>query len=257
MATVRLVGVDFGSWHDVGQRRFWSGRPPVISDAFEQALRRQIGEGRSSLSLRQLCEACADATSMRTSIVLVTDGHQQAAMAASDGAAAMEELQLTLGEGPGLDAYGEGQPVLVEDLADEASRWLHFVPAARDLGVEAVFAFPLQLGVVRTGVLSLYGDGAGPLGDGVLGDLSTLADLVTEAVLTMQSGAAPEELGWSFSSAAEHRAVVHQATGMVVVQLDCSAQDAFVRLRARAFALGVEVDEVARLVVERQMRFER
>jgi hypothetical protein len=44
---------------------------------------------------------------------------------------------------------------------------------------------------------------------------------------------------------------------MVGVQLECSARDALARLRARAFADGVTVDEVARRVVQRKLRFER
>ena len=40
-------------------------------------------------------------------------------------------------------------------------------------------------------------------------------------------------------NAAEHRAVVHQATGMVSMQLGCSARDALARLRAKAFTDGI------------------
>lgn len=229
----------------------------MITEAFERAVLAQIGDGkRSGLSLPQLCAACTEVTSLRASIVLVSRGQPQAAMVASDGAAAVEDLQFTFGEGPGVDAYAEGRPVLVEDLSGSASRWMHFVPAARALGVGAVFAFPLQMGAIRSGVLSLYADRADRLGDGKLGELATLAALVTEAVLAMQSGAAAEELARSLSNAAEHRAAVHQATGMVAMQLECSVQDAFVRLRARAFADGVGVDEVAGRVVERRLRFE-
>jgi hypothetical protein len=43
---------------------------------------------------------------------------------------------------------------------------------------------------------------------------------------------------------------------MVAVQLDASVATALVRLRARAFADGLSVDEVARQVVKRQLRFD-
>lgn len=217
----------------------------------------QIGDGeRSALSLPQLCAACTEVTSLRASIVLLTEGRQQAAMAASDGAAAVEDLQLTLGEGPGVDAYRQSQPILVADLAEGAVRWAQFVPAAGALGVGAAFAFPLQLGAINIGVLSLYADRPSPLVDGQLGDLLALADLVSGAVLAMQSGVVAEELAGTLASAAEPRAVVHQATGMVAMQVDCSMQDAFVRLRARAFADGIALDDLARQVVEGQIRFE-
>lgn len=84
----------------------------MIAEAFERAVRARLGQGAmSALSLSQLCEACADATSLKASIVLVTEeGRHQAASAASGGAAAVEELQFTLGEGPGVDAHAEGRP---------------------------------------------------------------------------------------------------------------------------------------------------
>jgi GAF domain-containing protein len=246
MAAVRSAGVDQAR-HSV-----------LTAAAFQRAVRAHLGAGEyPALSLTQLCVVCEEMTSLATSIVLSSEGQSQAAMAASDGATVIEQLQLTLGEGPGVDAYAEGRPVLIEDLAGAARRWMLFAPAARDLGVRGVFAFPLQLGAVRIGVMSLYAGRSHPLVDGQLADMTTLAELVTDAVLAMQSGAGADELSWALSNAAEHRAVVHQATGMVIMQLECSAQDALARLRARAFADGVGVDELSRLVVERQLRFDR
>jgi len=259
LATAGWVDVDDSARGLRGDRPALLRQTAVIAEAFERAVRARLGQGAmSALSLSQLCEACADVTSLKASIVLVTEaGRHQAALAASGGAAAVEELQFTLGEGPGVDAHGEGRAVLADDLAVYASRWVHFVPAARALGVQAAFAFPLWMGAIRAGVLSLYADRVDPLERGQLGELAILAGLVTDAVLVMQSGAVVEELAWSLADAADHRAVVHQATGMVAVQLACSAQDALVRIRAKAFADGVPVDDVARRVVERRLRFER
>lgn len=116
----------------------------MIAEAFERAVRARLGQGAmSALSLSQLCEACADATSLKASIVLVTEeGRHQAALAASGGAAAVEELQFTLGEGPGVDAHAEGRAVLADDLAVYASRWVARVapPAARPRGAVARLA---------------------------------------------------------------------------------------------------------------------
>jgi hypothetical protein len=51
------------------------------------------------------------------------------------------------------------------------------------------------------------------------------------------------------------RAEVHQATGMILAQLGVPAQDAFVRLRAHAFATCRPLGEVARDVVTRRLVF--
>jgi AmiR/NasT family two-component response regulator len=48
---------------------------------------------------------------------------------------------------------------------------------------------------------------------------------------------------------------VHQASGMVTVQAGVSIDEAFLMLRAHAFATGRPVAEVAKDVVERRLRF--
>ena len=57
----------------------------------------------------------------------------------------VEELTLTLGEGPGVDALTDG-PVMVADLAahDCQRRWPAFAPAAVGAGIRAMFALPLS-----------------------------------------------------------------------------------------------------------------
>ena len=54
-----------------------------------------------------------------------------------------------------------------------------------------------------------------------------------------------------------HSPQVHQATGMISVQLDLGMQDAFARLRGRAFADRRSLAEVAADVVARRLRFDR
>lgn len=93
----------------------------------------------------------------------MTEAGTHAVAAASDQASALvEDLQLTLGEGPRLDAWTSGAPVLAGDAAAMA-RWPEYAPAAHELGVRAVFAFPLQVGAAPVGVMDLYRDAAGAL----------------------------------------------------------------------------------------------
>src|SRR5579872_7276349 len=81
-------------------------RTAMNADQFRRAVQGQIGYGApSSLTLAQLCAVCQELTSFPASIVLSVSNQPQAAAAASDGAGVIEQLQLTLGEGPGVDAY--------------------------------------------------------------------------------------------------------------------------------------------------------
>jgi AmiR/NasT family two-component response regulator len=55
--------------------------------------------------------------------------------------------------------------------------------------------------------------------------------------------------------APELRREVHQATGMVLVQLDTNATYAFFRLRAHAYSSGQTLQDVAHQVVTRRLDF--
>ena len=173
----------------------------------------------------------------------------------------LEDLQFTLGEGPGLDAAA-GAPVLVADLEAAAARWPVFAPAAAGLGVRAVFALPLRIGAISVGALLAHRATAGPLADGALADAFALADAVTILLLHRQSTGVDREGGADggpqpgWAPPATYRAEVHQATGMISVQLGVSLAEALVRLRARAYGDGRLIAEVAADVVARRLRFD-
>lgn len=171
----------------------------------------------------------------------------------------LAELELTLGEGPARDAIDSGGPVLASDLSTvyTAQRWPGFAPAALLAGVAAVFVFPLRIGAIRAGVMGLYRDRPGSLTAFQLGDALVFADTATLLLMEAEdltagdggprSGGQPEHL-------AAHRAEIDQATGMLTEQLGVSIADAFVRLRAYAYAHDLRLGEVARDIVARRLR---
>lgn len=165
--------------------------------------------------------------------------------------AGLEDLQLTVGEGPCLDAFASGGPVLVADLTAQTTRWPAFTPAACDLGAAAVFSFPLQIGVVRLGSLDLYRDTAGPLTRAELADALILSDLATQGVVADLDGHSVEDISWL----ADPHVQVHQAAGMVQAQLGTTTEVALLRLRGYAFTHDMTMAEVARQVVARSLRF--
>ncbi len=50
------------------------------------------------------------------------------------------------------------------------------------------------------------------------------------------------------------RRVVHQAAGMLAVQLDISVADALLTIRAHAFSTATPIDRVGRAIVNRELR---
>jgi hypothetical protein len=83
-----------------------------------------------------------------------------------------------------------------------------------------------------------------------------MADVAARAIITMQAAAEPGELGPELEASGNFRFVVHQAAGMVSVQLGVPVADALIRLRAHAFSTGRSVSDVAADVVARRFRFE-
>ena len=122
--------------------------------------------------------------------------------------------------------------------------------------MRAVFGFPLHVGAVRLGALNLYRDRPGPLTDEQHADALVMADVAAQAVLVLQANAPPGQLAAELEAGADFQYVVHQASGMVAVQLDVSVAEALMRLRAYAFGNGRPLTEVARDVVARTLRFD-
>jgi hypothetical protein len=169
----------------------------------------------------------------------------------------IEELQFTLGEGPCVDAYTHGRPVLEPDLADpKVPRWLAFSPPALAAGARAVFGFPLQVGAVRLGALNLYRDRPGPISDDQHADALVMADVAAHDVLALQSHASGDAVAAELDVGADFHLVVHQASGMVAAQLGVTVGEAMVRLRAHVFAHNRTLTEVAESVVARRLRFD-
>jgi hypothetical protein len=176
----------------------------------------------------------------------------------------LAELQLTLGEGPGPDASASGGPVLASDLGELEAfrRWPAFAPAACQAGAAAIFAFPLQVGAIRTGVMVLYRVRPGPLSAFQLGDALLFADTATLLLLGSQDVAADDIAAGSAGSGpggqpAEltlHRAEIDQATGMLTEQLGVGIGEAFIRLRAYAYAHDRRLSDLARDIVVRRLR---
>ena len=170
----------------------------------------------------------------------------------------IEELQFTLGEGPCVDAYHHDRPVLEPNLVTPAAtRWVAFTPAAAEAGARAVFGFPVRTGTARIGALNLYNDQPGSLTDEQFQDALVLAEVAAQLILAVQAGLPPGQLAAELEQGGDLRYVVHQATGMISVQLDVSLTHALIRLRAHAFSAQRPLNEVAAEVVNRRLRFDR
>jgi hypothetical protein len=227
-------------------------------DRWAQMLRAVTTERASQpRRISELCVAMLGVTGAGVSMVTSAGNHS--IVCATDGVAArIEDLQLTLGEGPCVDAVRTGMPILVRDLDEPddvaVERWPAFMEGAAKAGVRAVFAFPLHIGAIRVGALDLYRDHPGELDRDQLRSALMAADAAALALLHLDldhTTGTDDVVG----SPATQQLQVHQATGMMQVQLDVTTEQAFLMLRARAFSTGRPLVDVAIDVVERRLRF--
>jgi len=89
-----------------------------------------------------------------------------------------------------------------------------------------------------------------------LADAAAVSHVAARTVLRWQSFAAPGSVAWQLEGVPAHRAVVHQATGMISVQADVSIDDSLAMLQAYAFAHDRAIAAVAEAVIRRTLRFD-
>lgn len=240
-----------------------------------------LGIARTRIDERELaeriCRECVRGLAVDgAALSLLTGTDSRVTLATTDPIAdLLEELQFTFNEGVCMEAAATGRPVLVPDLhhSFHTARWPLFSAAVVERSpVSAVFALPLQWGAVNLGVLDLYRVAPGALSEVQWRDAAAAADTAALMMLGLRtdpdtgggaepSGAARARSGqddggrsW-LDDAGGGRAEVHQATGMVQVQLGVSGTDALARMRGHAFVHQRLLIEVAHDVVHRRLVF--
>ena len=216
-------------------------------------------EDKSSVAgwLQRVCRAAMrDLPAMGVGISILAAEANPIPVAASGATSVLvEELQFVLGEGPCIDAFASRSPVLVPDLsAASATTWPGYAPAAHDHGVRAVFAFPLQVGVARLGAMDVYRDHIGNLSPQTLRRALAFANVAMNAIL--HAGQGIEGAAELLDDLDDSRLEVYQAQGMLMSQLDVSAEEALMRLRAYAYSHERHASDVARDVIARKLTLE-
>ncbi len=218
----------------------------------------KFAEHANTVPRRSLCGTSAEVLEVSAAGLTLMSGQNSGSVCSTDERAShLDELQFSLGEGPCHDAYAGRTPIFEPDLENaDPGRWPSFTPPALRSGTRGVFAFPIHAGIQCIGVLTLYQDRPGPLTGHQTADGLVVAEALAEVMLTTQSRNGSAVLATELSGVDAHRAEVHQASGMVSVQLAISVADAELRLRAQAYAANRPVVAVARDIVARRLRLE-
>jgi ANTAR domain len=228
----------------------------------QTAIAKQARRDGEAVTLVHICRACAAlmAASGVSLMLAGTGAMPQVVCVTGELAERLAEIQITCGEGPALQALASGRLVLALDLDSAAAqrRWPAFAPQAHCEQVQAVLAIPLRLGAIIVGVLETCWDAEDWNGAAAMADALGCAEAALLVLLSPQGawvGAeGPADLAQLLGQAWVHRwAEVHQATGVIAVQLGVDLLEAFTRLRAQAWASDRGLRAVARDVLAHRL----
>ena len=189
-----------------------------------------------------------------TGILLVgSDGRLHVVAASSEQARLLELFQLQNDEGPCLEAFASGHPVIHNELGASIERWPLFTPYALRAGYQSVYAIPLRLRGNIIGALNLFRSDPGLLDDGDIALAQAFADLasitILQAAATTESRAREVQLQHALDS----RIVIEQAKGMISERAHLDMQDAFERIRSHARNTNTKLTDVAAYIVGGQL----
>jgi GAF domain-containing protein len=172
-------------------------------------------------------------------------------MAGSDEEVRLVELfQLQNDEGPCLEAFHGGRPVINVDLEAATDRWPLFAPRAAEAGFRSVHAFPLRLRSDVIGVMNVFGDTrGGDFDDTDVPIMQALSDVATIGLLQERAIRRGEVLTEQLQGALNSRIVIEQAKGAIAQLHEISVDEAFVRIRAYARSHNRRLTDVAHHVV--------
>ena len=191
-------------------------------------------------------------------VMVSTDGHRSLLSSAGTRAVELEDVSAVCLEGPAADSLRLGESVVAADLTDEAvaARWPIFTSQALALGVVGVMTVPLRIGAISLGVVVAHRTTSRGWSVDAIDALFRLAETVSYLIVDQGTqhrshpyldGELSDNLAWFVG------AELHQASGMVMVQLGISIEAALARLRGYAFAHGIPLADVARAVIDRKL----
>lgn len=202
--------------------------------------------------LQLLVERSSELLQVATGGVLLEtpEGALRLAAATSDRMKQLEDLEIAHEEGPCLEAYRHVEQVLSEDLHEEYDRWPTVAPQAVDIGLVAVFAFPLQLRGDCIGALTLYRDRPGDFRDDDIRLGQAFADVAAIGILQERRIADARRRADQLQHALDSRVLIEQAKGALAARLDIPTDAAFERLRGYARSHNASIRRVCRRVVD-------
>ncbi len=182
-------------------------------------------------------------------MLVAPEGDLRVMASSSEAMRLLELFELQTEEGPCLDCYRTGQPVVNQDLTTVNGRWPRFAPEALAAGFHSVHALPLRVHDKIIGALNLFHAERGEINAVDLAVAQAFADVASIAILQYRAALESQVLNEQLHHALNSRVVIEQAKGMVAERKDLDMEQAFSVLRSYARNHNLRLADVARDVI--------
>jgi GAF domain-containing protein len=202
--------------------------------------------------LTHLTDGCIDVLDVAAAGLMLAapDGELRVMASSSQAMRLLELFELQAQEGPCLDCYRTGQPVLNQHLAVADDRWPRFAPEAHNAGFHTVHALPMRLRGTVIGALNLFHNYLGDMRPADIAAAQAMADVATIAIIQHRAVHEAQLLNEQLSHALNSRIVIEQAKGMLAERLNIDLEAAFTRLRNHGRNHNRRLVDLARDVID-------
>lgn len=206
--------------------------------------------------LTLLSDRCVEVLDVGAAGIMLAapDGGLRVMASSSDAMRLLELFEIQAQEGPCLDSFRTGEPVMNADLEASNGEWPRFTVEALAAGFRSVHALPMRLRGTVLGALNLFNVELGPMRDGDIVAAQALADVATIAILQHRAVLESQVLNDQLNYALNSRIVIEQAKGIVSERLQLDVDEAFTSLRNHSRNHNIRLVDLATDVVNGAVR---
>lgn len=199
-----------------------------------------------------LTDRCVDVLDVAAAGIMLASpaGDLRVMASSSEEMRLLELFELQAHEGPCLDCYSTGEPVVNVDLGGGDPRWPLFAARATAAGFRSVHALPMRLRGAVLGALNMFNVDTGRMRPADMAAGQALADVATIAILQHRAALEAKLLNEQLNEALNTRIVIEQAKGVIAERRGVDMTAAFAVLRDHARTHNLRLADVARDVTE-------
>jgi GAF domain-containing protein len=197
--------------------------------------------------LTVLADRCVDVLDVGAAGIMLAspDGELRVMASSSEAMRVLELFEIQARQGPCLECYRTGSPVVNQNLVVSDDRWPRFAAAALAAGFHAVHALPMRLRGTVIGALNLFHVEPGEMRKADVDDAQAFADVATIAILQHRAATEAHVLNEQLNGALNTRVVIEQAKGIVAERQGLDMEHAFATLRNHARNHNLRLVDVA------------